>query len=112
MVLSALWLGAGRRGLEMRTQTLKGWRIDMRAECQKGHERIPMQEDHVHKRFYCVECDATITPDRIYAEVPSEYKPSGETIISTVQGLLDYEIVGVIMEDGSLFIEYPRNERA
>lgn len=80
----------------------------IKAQCRNGHAPEMMSEDHMRKLFFCGLCGQSVTPGRIYQAAPETYRPSGELFLATLQGLLDYEIMGVVLEGGRLTIEYPR----
>lgn len=82
--------------------------LGMLAECANSHKRTPMEQDHAMKRWVCRVCQETLTPEQILEQVPESMRPQIDPILNTVQGLLDFEIMGVLKPNRKIIIEYPR----
>lgn len=80
----------------------------MRADCVSGHERVAMHEVYMEKKFGCPVCGEKIGVERIWEKVDERYRPTGNPILSGLQSLLDYEIVGVLHLGRRVTIEYPK----
>lgn len=67
-----------------------------------------MEMDHMHKRWVCVQpnCGQMVTP----IDVDSKIHPAYKTL--EAHAIMDFVIVGVVLSDGKLLIEYPRKEFA
>lgn len=79
----------------------------MRASCEFDHERVTMEQDHVHKRYVCPKCGESLTPERIERAIPAAFRRQSDPFAETIRNLLDYEVEGVWTDEG-LLIEYPR----
>lgn len=77
----------------------------MRADCQNNHERRPMYLDHPNRVWRCDECGETISPEDITRQVLPVY------LTSEARQLMNYEIVGLMLPDKSVLVEYERRGR-
>lgn len=71
-----------------------------------NHDRIEMLPVHMRKSWVCPTCKTEVTGETIMRSVPSAYKPQIRD--SGLQQLLDFDILGVVMSNGKILIEYPR----
>lgn len=67
-----------------------------------------MERDHAMMRWVCPVCQETLTPDQILEQVPDAFRPARDDLTNTLQGLADYEIMGVLNPKRKVVIEYPR----
>lgn len=70
-----------------------------------------MEADHLNKLFICPVCHSVIAPEEIDRQTPDAYRPTLDPLLSTLQGLLDFEIVALLTEE-RVFIEMARTNAA
>lgn len=80
----------------------------MHVDCQYNHERAPMHQDHANKQWMCIypNCGQLVGNEEFIRAVQPEY------MTLEARSMMDYEIVGIMMENGKLFVEYPRRKYA
>lgn len=79
----------------------------MLADCMRGHERCYMRMSHLRRSFICPTCRSELSLWRLVEETPEPYRPQKDLMATVLQGMLDFEVMGVITM-GGLEIEYLR----
>lgn len=72
------------------------------------HERVEMNPNEMRKTYVCPTCATEVTAVSIMRMVPNAFNPDFDATVSTMQHILDYEILGVVGPRGQITIEYPR----
>lgn len=88
--------------------------IDVSCECEgatpglgfgqdagSSHDRFRMAE--VGYEFACTKCGTTLYLQQVIRSIPDKYLSPD----AFPDGIADFEIVGVVRSDGSIYIEYP-----